>query len=617
MKKKLFSVLLSLILTFSVFAGQYNTVPVGHEAYRIIEYGEICGIIPIQSKSKPYDYDTVRMLLEKISRSDELNELSKERIELIKADLNRIYGFDESKGSESIFNNGFYRTSNEDRTSSFEVGVKGRMYETVGLDNDKDKIIDLRNTGTVFFKGDLFDKVSFDMNAGLKLDKLSPRAYLTEEFVYDADGDYFLGLAGADNTYVNSFTADTEGIYVGFKASPEVSFSFINDKLKLRVGSYVRDWGPGVGNLVLSKNAVEFSGFEFRINPVDWFSFTSVSGSLSRPYATKIYGIARPGSETVIVKKNESDKGVEYDIKNDNMFGMQRIEFSTEKGFQFALYESVVWRRRFELSYLNPFNIYWFTQSMVGDIDNVLGGADVSWYIRNLGRLYFSISVDEFTSDIKHLISGARNVVALQGGLEFPGKLFGAFTTFNVQATYLPPFYGAHNYKEVDEANEVRYSTNYTNKGFNLFYAMNPDTLELLVNCDMSFRNGWGVSFCAKDQMRSAQYALDKNGTTVLTSVNYDVDDKYARKDFFNYIWENTLDIGLNVSKEFDGSPVKIGCGIDGIIDWTRSFDVNVEKGAIRFNGGKYNLGKDTVMDEKWNTPDIRILGHVMFSLYY
>lgn len=612
MFKRLLSVLFVLFLAVSVFAGQYNTVPVGHEAYRIIEYGEICGIIPIQSKSKPYDYDTVRQLLEKISQSSELNDLSKDRIAFIKADLNRIYGFDESRDGKSIIKNGFFRASNVDRTSSFEVGVKGKMNENIGLDNNKDKIIDLRNSGTVFFRGDLFDKVSFDMNASLMLDKLTPRAYLTEEFVYDADGDYFLGLAGADHTYVRKFDKNTEGVYVGFKASPEITFSFINNKLKLRVGSFVRDWGPGVGNLVLSKTAPQFSGFEFRINPVSWFDFSCVSGSLNRPYAVEINGLARPGAETV------SDGTADYDISNDNMFGMQRIEFSSEKGFQFALYESVVWKKRFELAYLNPFNIYWFTQSMVGDIDNVLGGADFSWYIKHLGRAYFSISVDEFTSDIKHLVSGARNVMALQGGLEFPGKLFGAFTTFTVQATYLPPFYGAHNYKEFDAANKVAHSTNYTNKGFNLFYAMNPDSLELLMNCDMSFRNGWGVAFSAKDQMRSAQYSLDSNGTTVLTTLNYSKDDEYANKKFFKYIWQNTLDIGLDITKEFDGSPVKIGCGIDGIFDWTRPFTVDLkEDGEKRFNGGKYNLGNNTVVSKTWNTPDIRVIGHLMFSLYY
>ena len=616
MNRRVLAFILILSVAFSAFAGQFNTVPVGHEAYRIIEYGEICGIIPIQSKAKPYDYNTVRILLQKISESSELNAESKDRIELVKADLERIYGFEESKGSSAILKNGYYRVSNDDKTSSFEVGVKGMMHENVGLDNHKDKILDLRNSGTLFFKGDLFDKVSFDMNATMKLDKLTPRAYLTEEFIYDADGDYFIGFAGADNTYINKFEKVTDGIYAGFKASPEITFSFVNNKLKLRLGSFARDWGPGVGNLVLSKTAPQFSGFEFIINPVSWFNFSCVSGSLNRPYATSVYGINRPGAESITVGIGEDAKT--YDISNDNMFGLQRIEFTSERGFQFALYESVVWRKRLELSYLNPFNVYWFTQSMVGDVDNVLGGADFSWYVKNLGRLYFSISVDEFTADLKHLISGARNVVGLQGGLEFPGKLFGAFTTFSLQATYLSPFYGAHNYKEVDEENEVRYSTNYTNKGFNLFYAMNPDSLELLMNCDMSFRKGWGLSVCLRDQMRSAQYALDQNGTTVLTSINYSKDDEYASKKFFKNIWENTLDIGVNISKEFEDSPVKLGLGIDGILDWTRPFTVEVNDDAqARFNGGKYNLGHNTHVDKDWNTPDIRVVGHVLFSLYY
>ncbi len=618
---KRIAVLTALLLVLSglAFAGQYNIVPLDNEAYRIIEYAEIQGIIPMQSKAKPYDYLTVIELLERISASSLYENSSGDsglyRISYVMAELDRLYGKNNIKSKKDVWYNGLYRTVNEENGNAFAVGVKGVMKETGGLDNDKNKIIDSRNTGTLYFSGDLFDTFSFNMNASLKLDALNPRAYLTEEFLYDADGDYFLG-AGSDETYVNNFTNELDGVHLGFKAQPEMAASLFKRHMTIRFGSYKRDWGPGLGNIVLSESAEDFNALELYIRPVKWFSFSSLTGSLSRSYVKTIYGIRRAGYESE--SEPEVTTPTSKDISYDTMFSMQRLEFNIKDRFQIGLFESVVWKKRLELAYLNPFSIYWFAQSMTGDIDSLIGGMDFTLTIPKFGQAYLVVSVDEYTSDLAHLISAARNIMAFQAGIRMPGVLLGNFTTFTLQGTYIPPFYGTHHYQE--DKDGTWYATSFVNKGFNLFYPLNPDSLEILFDCDVSLKKGWGLHLTARDQMRSSQYSIGDNGTDILTVLNYSKDEEYARKKFFKNIWNNIFDIKLVVSKKFDFFPMKVSVGLEAIFDWSRDYQkaLSYDPVRLRYNSGLYNTGHLTSVDgSTWRSADIRFLGSVLFSLYY
>lgn len=631
--KKGFCVVLVMVVMFTIFAGRYNIVPLDNEAYRIIEYAQIMGTIPTQSQAKPYDYSTVMGLLQTIYDSDSLDETSRARLFDVIERLKLMYSAKESTGLRSILKNGFYRTSNPQKDITFTIGVKGKMNEKLGVNTSKDKIIDSRNSGTVYIDGDLFNLASYNMNATLKLDKFDTFAYLDQEFLYDADGDYFLSV-GVDHTTIRNFEGSEEGIFAGFSASPQLSVSLFKERLKLRFGSYPRDWGHGIGNLVLSSQASEFNGVEFQFKPVSWMNFSVLTGSLNPSSVRSVNRIRRAGygdAEVQYKAQSDSDAITKKDVSYDNMFSIQRVELNYRNVVNFSLFESVVWKKRLELAYLNPFSIYWFAQSMTGDIDNLIGGFDLSLRIKNLGKLYFALSIDEYTSDLKHIITNPRNIMALQGGAELAGNLFGSFTLFTVQATYIPPFYGSHYYREDNDLSW--YATSYVNKGANLFYPLNPDSLELLFKCDMSLNRGWSLSVGAKNQMRSSQYAVEeydtaKRGTDILTVINYSISDNYAKKQFFKNIWNNTLDIGISFSKYFENSPFKVSFGLDGIIDWTRRYNVDIQgpdydrkgfhSGEFVYNGGKYNLGnKISVEGEDWNPARLRVVGNLVFTLYY
>ena len=168
----------------------------------------------------------------------------------------------------------------------------------------------------------------------------------------------------------------------------------------------------------------------------------------------------------------------------DNNFSIQRIEIEPLSGFKAAIFESVVWRKRFELAYLNPLCVYMFTQNYIGDFDNVMAGLDFSYTWNGIGRFYAALALDEFNSlNGGKVLSSARNIIALQAGMEVAVP-FGYFGKITVQGTYIPPFFGSHyTYRGSENPwGSSSMATAYVNKGGTLSYPLYPDSMELLVS---------------------------------------------------------------------------------------------------------------------------------------
>ena len=90
--KKFFLLLLMIITSLTIFATEYHSVSLDSEAYRIIEIGEIRGIIPRQTDVKPYNLNTVRRLLNVIKESSLVENDEKKIIENILEDFDSRYG---------------------------------------------------------------------------------------------------------------------------------------------------------------------------------------------------------------------------------------------------------------------------------------------------------------------------------------------------------------------------------------------------------------------------------------------------------------------------------------------------------------------------------------------
>lgn len=626
--KKIFAFILvvAMVLT-GLFAGLHHTVPLGDRAYDIIRTAELKGLIPVQSDVKPYNLDKVVGLLNTIRNSGTVSAREIADIDRLIDGYTKSYGVYPSNAFRDVLKKGNL-AYNFDK-ASLTIGVKASSDTRAGLTLDKDKIISSRNLLTAYVAGDISDYVSYDINFSFAVDKLDTHAYNFNDFQFTSDGQYFVGG-------LNSIGAlnGQEGIGIGLSTSPEITSTFLDGKVTIQAGSFRRDWGPGHNNIGLSGSAQKFTGFQIQIEPSYWFRFSSLVGSLGVSYIGEAYPMKNK-AETAGEYKDHLPASTFKDYvtegqRFDNNFSIHRAEF-TFGSFKANLFEATVWKKRFELSYISPVSIYWIAQNFLGDWDSLIGGLDISYTFKGIGRVYAVFAIDEFTKDLKGFFTNPRNILAMQGGFEFPARL-GEYGLMTIQATYIPPFFGSHYDASRQDWGGGYYSVAYANAGKNLSYPVNPDSLELMIAFSCGFGDGWSMETTLKDQMQSAQYTLhdsydrgrDGNyvnaGLSVNDCMDYDAEIKglYANKSFFKHIWKNTADLDIIVSKKFTDLPLSVSLGANVIVDWTRNFTAKIQSSSSveQYNMGALNTGNNTVMGS-WNTPFIRFLGKVGFTVYY
>lgn len=623
--KKIVVISIFVLLTLSLFAGVSSiSVPLDSDAYRIIETAELKGIIPSQPDVKPYTYDKVKGLLEEIYTSSKTTEGEKKVIDSLISSFERTLGVGEDASFSNLLKNGYFSGPEVDGATLL-AGAKFTTQETIGL--GEEKAFDSRNKVTAYIRGELFGALSFYMDFGVCLDKIDHRAFLITDFTHECEG-FYMSLLGSQSDITESpFTAFGDG----FAMNPEIATSLWNNALSIRFGSVKRDWGPGLNNLGLSESARTFDGFEMTLNPSSWISISVLTGSLGKSYLP-MKGEALPVGDSEL-----------HANAYDNNFSIQRVEIEPFSGFKASIYESVVWRKRFELAYLNPLCIYMFAQNYIGDFDNVLAGVDFSYTWNGIGRFYAAMALDEFNSlNGGKVISCARNIIALQAGMEVAVP-FGAFGKLTLQGTYIPPFFGSHyTYRGSENPwGSTSMATSYVNKGKNLSYPLYPDSVELLMAYGTNLGSGITLGIEIKDQIRSAQYSTTEYGTTLHDIMNYwqqlyGEGFSYVDKDFLSYIWNNILSIRADVMKEFSEFPISLNCGVQCIVDTRRSYSFNdsvkwyrnyemVDDGSVLDGNGtptytencmKYNPGNGTVMSDDWNTT-LKFAVSIGLSLYY
>ena len=609
--KKLISVVFTLLLCTALFATQFHSVPLGHEVYRIIEIGELRGIIAQQTDVKPYNLNTVRALLKTMKESDKLSEAEKAEIDNVLEEFDLQYGNEDNSATEKTVY-GFYRTGGKTGVTTFGVNVT--TTQSLGLNNQDEKIFDSRNGVTAYINGSLLGYVSYDLNFKVNVDRIDTAAFLPTELLFSTDGFYMDMLNGGDRLE----SLPDGKFYLGIEAFPEISTSIAKDVATIRIGAVKRDWGPGVNNFGLSGSARVMDGFELSLAPTSWFKYSVMTASLGQASLETVNGVEWP-SESMDDKNPDRHPDGTIEGKYSNNLSIHRVELGPFAGARLGIWEGLVWRKRFELSYLNPLAIYMFAQNNLGDYDNVLAGLDLTYQNPKFGEFYVAFAMDELKSFKKALVH-PRNIIAFQVGAKF-SLPFGNFTELKLQGTYITPFFGSHYEDSTKLFANVPYTTAYVNRGQNIGYPLNPDSLEFLIAFDTSLNHGITLSVEVKDQMRSAQYSITKDsGTDILTSMSYTAEyaGEYYDRDFFNNIWNNIVDIEVEAQKSFDTKvPMTITLGLQTIINSSRSYTPTIKYAAM-YNGGaidKYNPGQTTYSDD-WSTV-ISVCGKLGLKLAY
>ncbi len=422
-------VVLSIVVLSSLSAALHTSVPIGHRVYTILDIAEIRGLIGRQTSARPFSADKVMALLEEMQAQDtKLSTPEKEELASLLREFELSYGYTDSSMSD-VFSTGFFRTYNPEKKMGASIGANLATSQTVSMATGE---YDSRNSLLAFIKGDLGENLSFTMNFGLNLDRLNNNVFLPTEFTIPAEGFYMqLSDGGSQLRDIPS-----DGFYTGLVLAPELAASFFDGALRLRWGSIKRDWGAGLNNLMVSGSARPIDGIELSLDITSWLRYTVLTGSMGK------FSLAKLGDERFFSDDFQKDKPY---YRFDNNFSAHRVELDATPNLTLAVFESVVWGKRFEIGYLNPLTIYMFEQNNLGDIDNMLAGLDFNYTIADKVRLYGSIATTEVNKigSLKTMLTAPRNILAFQAGVTVPLPI-GTFSSVTLQWTYLAPFFYSH-----------------------------------------------------------------------------------------------------------------------------------------------------------------------------
>ena len=176
--------------------------------------------------------------------------------------------------------------------------------------------------------------------------------------------------------------------------------------------------------------------------------------------------------------------GAEEHQKN---ISAHRLEVQPLSWLTLAIWDVVIWQKRFELAYLNPLTIYHSAQhGHVGDFDNAVVGGDIAVTIPAWGQWYFSLFIDEIEHDkFNQLFTFPKNMFAFQTGFHVPVTVRRLpFSSVRAQYTKIEPYTYTHHPSSTPffpGNDEPLMSTNYTHDGENLGYYLPPNSDEFMI----------------------------------------------------------------------------------------------------------------------------------------
>ena len=540
-------IIVMVVITLQILvAGQHSSVPLGHRVYDILDSAELRKIIPRESTVRPYTTSLILDRLEQLLDSDRLTQSERREVQMQISLLTPDFAPPEN--FHDMLRAGSYRSNWEEVGMKAAAGVTGDVELTHSL--VERGVYDSRNAARAYISADILDFASVYMDIGFRMDHLDPSPFLPNDYSIPSEGKY-------DTIFDHS---SQHTFYYGLDLRPEVSLSFLDNNLQLRWASIARDWGVGMNNLMISGSARSFEGIELAIKFTPWLNYNFITGSLGKFAPDKI-----SDSSTAL-----SDYFNEYQFSDglrqtlyDNNYSAHRVEVSLPYNFTFGIYESIIYGRRFELAYLNPFNIIMFQQNILGDFDNMLAGIDLEWVLPGVLRAYGALATTEMNEiSPSKFFSSPRNIMGMQGGLDFHIPV-GNFSKLTFQYTYLNAFFYTHypivdiTYsEETEEYNRERTSElMFVNKGENLGYPLRPNSDEVLVRYTMGFSNGISTDITAKYQRRSGQYGFNMDEFMVYKAFDAGL---YPEKDFAGNLFEKSFGLDLGISKTFSNLPLTI-----------------------------------------------------------
>jgi hypothetical protein len=553
----------------AIFSQTFVSVPLDSAVYQILDLAEERGLCSPLPNSKPYTRARVLVALNEILAADAggrgaLND--HERL-IIEAEQEKYAehesGFDINRGAyyakTNILNTDykFTATIGVDLETSFSQSVNV-------IDPEYNWGFDL--WAHAYFSGDVGNHFSYDAHGfgGLLqsprrqigeyhtyypgyeptednnpdnssyVDRIvptysQPLAYFPYSYKKRWDGSVFY-LTQLDASGFQTWPKELSGAYA---LRSELTASYLENKLILRLGRFSREWGamaPG-SSLILNSNARPFLGLEAQFQPTKWFNISTMISEL------EYY--------------NDEGGGIKKSAATfQNMHSITMLEFNYKNILHIDFGDAVVWPKRLEMGYIDPFTNNFFYQNNIGDFDNLMIFFNIKGKIKNIMSLWFSFYDDEAElQEGMHLLD--RSMIAVQGGatINIPAL---PFSFIRLSYTKIEPYTYTHNRIYVPWYNESNgpMETGYVNNGVGIGYYLPPNSDEFLVRFETMF---------ARVSKAHVQYQLIRHGadygesavdgSSYLSELDpYGRDDKAILRKFFlhdgAYQWLHIIKTG-------------------------------------------------------------------------
>lgn len=381
--------------------------------------------------------------------------------------------------------------------------------------------IDVSVNGAVGVAGSLWSVGAYHLQVQGILDMANRDAFPPFDFTKQWDG-FQVWTSGQGLEYSQGENGHLNITSAAFSA---LSFDFFDHALNLQASRVRRDWGVGEGSVSLSGTARPIEAFTASIRPVSWAGFSFLAGTLGDWWSS-----------------NTEQK----------MFSIHRIEVFPFDWLYLSPWESVVYAKRLELSYLDPIFPYWFGQQLAGDKDNLTLGGDVAVTLAPFARLYFSLLIDEISFvPLATFFSRPQNRYAWQAGVKVPLP-WPAWSLFVFQYTKIEPYTYTHYPQAFPQYGTQLIDLSYTNDGENIGYHLPPNSDELLFRL-----SGYPTALLRV----AVQYQLIRHGTGLLSLGQIEGDislpigagaaTQYPMKDFLHdgiYEWIHVARLDLSYS---------------------------------------------------------------------
>jgi len=505
-------VCLGVFLGSSLWGQTHTSVSLENQVYYILEQAETRGLCRPLSGVRPYTRGVVAEAINEILSSDsaKLRRLERDILEQYLAKFAKPKnGVDWRRGAWY----GEAAMGKNDVTVSANAGVSADIEGSAGLYSSfKDRYFGTEIWIRAFVNGDLGGNFSYDVSAEGGLAQ-APRNFLGEYDTYydgftdDVNGEfvnrkievYSEPLSHFPYTYkkrwdgsvfffrnLSDFKYWPDSVAGGYNLTSELSASFLERKLILRLGRLRHDWGStSVGSsLAFNQMARPLLGMEAEFNPVSWFGIASLTGALE-------YGNVNGIKESSMTFQN--------------LFSATILQFRYKNYVFFDVVDAVVYPKRFEPGYISPITNSFFYQNNIGDFDNMAMTLNLRARYPGWGNVWFSFFMDEMslTSDLPRL---DRQMVAMQGGASVPLP-FLSFSSIKLSYTKVNPYCYTHN-RNYNPWYSGAMETGYVNNGVGLGYYLPPNADEILARLD---------TMPARNLTASLQYQLIRHGADFRT----------------------------------------------------------------------------------------------------